>query len=56
MQFTPEAQHYRRNEEFIDAKINPRADQWADAGIFPAPRALQTHGASQRNYGEMGLN
>ena len=37
MEFTPEHREFRRSiEEFIEKELNPYADQWAEAGQFPA--------------------
>jgi citronellyl-CoA dehydrogenase len=46
MQFTPEHEQVRRTlERFIEQEINPRVDEWEEAGIFPAHEVFRGLGA-----------
>src|SRR5215468_8064966 len=64
MQFTPEHEGIRRNlKKFIDAEINPRVDEWEEAGIFPAHELFKRLGEQgylginkPTQYGGMGLD
>src|SRR5437764_13222519 len=52
MMFTAEHEELRRSlQKFIAAEINPRVDEWEDAGIFPAHELFKKLG----NLGFLGL-
>src|SRR5271170_1294604 len=53
MLFSPEHDELRRSlRKFIAAEVNPRVDQWEEAGIFPAHEIFKKMG----DLGFLGLN
>src|SRR5262247_2966849 len=64
MELTQEHEGIRRNvRKFIDAEINPRVDEWEEAGIFPAHELFKRLGEQgylginkPTQYGGMGLD